>query len=271
MEPKQVAGMFVGYYLSRFDDQAYTRLSMGTKLATHDALGERLGVPGSSIKNWRDEFDPIHDNARHGWHKRAMRPSRARLVVALGELDHEEVWSLVEQVLAAPSGPSSIALVNQLSVTNDDTVAGVGEDGDSQAAADGGAAQRARTGAAAELWYVGWHERHGLPQNGQLVDCRLELCGYDYRIDGPDRQPAAFVEVKGLFGTDGGISLTAKEWRMARQHGDSYYLAIVRGVGSKPSVQLVRDPAARFQPCQRVYTVVRVEWAIGSKALREAE
>ena len=80
MERSHVLGMVCGYYLSRFDVAAYQRLGHGSQRATHDALAAALDVQSASIKNWRDEFDPVHDNDRQGWHRREMAPSRKRAI-----------------------------------------------------------------------------------------------------------------------------------------------------------------------------------------------
>ena len=60
MERNHVLGMICGYYLSRFDVQAYDSLGHGTQEATHEALGDALGVKMASIQNWRDESKSAH-------------------------------------------------------------------------------------------------------------------------------------------------------------------------------------------------------------------
>ncbi len=70
MEHKNLIGMLAGYYLSRFDKDAYRRFPGDSQSAVHKYLAEQIGVRVSSVKLWRDEFDPIHANSRQGWHKR---------------------------------------------------------------------------------------------------------------------------------------------------------------------------------------------------------
>ena len=66
MEHKNLIGMFAGYYLSCFDKDAYRRFPGGSQAAVHKYLADSIGVTASSVKLWRDEFDPIHANSRQG-------------------------------------------------------------------------------------------------------------------------------------------------------------------------------------------------------------
>ena len=106
MQRSHVLGMICGYFLSRFDRRAYERLGYPNQQAAHDALGAALDVPSESIKNWRDEFDPVHDNPRRGWHRREMNPSRRRTIEALGDRSEDELYGLVMAVMADPAGRS---------------------------------------------------------------------------------------------------------------------------------------------------------------------
>lgn len=107
MKRNHILGMACGYYLSRFDD-SYARLGLGNMSMTHQAIGHALDVPPRSIQNWRDEFDPIHDNARKGWWNRNMSPSRIRMVALLGDWDEDEVHELVADAIATPTGPAAL-------------------------------------------------------------------------------------------------------------------------------------------------------------------
>jgi hypothetical protein len=112
MERNHLLGMICGYYLSRYDDKAYRSLGFGNQRQTHDGLGRALSVPAASIKNWRDEFDPIHDNGRQGWHKRDMLPTRTRLVAALRDYSEEDLQALVSDAIASPTGRSALSFLN---------------------------------------------------------------------------------------------------------------------------------------------------------------
>ena len=257
MERQNVLGMICGYYLSRFDQQAYARLGDGTQSATHKALAETLSVPADSIKNWRDEFDPVHDNARQGWHKRGMYTSRKRVIEAFSDLSEPELYAIVSALLQQPDGKSAGEIVASLAVDRieaDDKTATF--------------ALRGPTGINAESAFIDYHQQTGLPVAGELRDCRHDQCGYDFAIDAP---VLVAIEVKGLSGQTGGISLTDKEWRIAQDMGDCYYLAVVRNVGSTPEVSLVQDPASLLDPVMRLYTTVQVSWSVSQASRRQAE
>ncbi|HQL50012.1 MAG TPA: hypothetical protein PLR91_02355 [Kiritimatiellia bacterium] len=112
MKRNHILGMACGYYLSRFDAEAYRSLGLGNQQETHRALARALSVPGRSIRNWRDEFDPIHDNDRMGWHKREMAPSRVRMVELLGGYSQVELLALVEDAIRTPTGPAAVRFLD---------------------------------------------------------------------------------------------------------------------------------------------------------------
>ena len=84
MEENQKLGLYVSYYLSRFNKVAYEKLGYGNMSNTHNKIGELLSVPPNTIRNWRDEFDPLFGH-RAGWYQRPMTQSRLRVVKALEE------------------------------------------------------------------------------------------------------------------------------------------------------------------------------------------
>jgi hypothetical protein len=252
VEPKNILGMACGYYLSRFDLRAYDRLGFGSQQATHEALGRALDVPPKSIKNWRDEFDPVHENARQGWHKREMAPSRRRMLEALGDLSEAEIFALIKEAIAAPSGGSARALVQAMDEGDGDTD-------------EGAYGLRGPTGIKAEQAFQKFHHETGQPVPGELRNRTHDQCGFDFEIVADEASFA--VEVKGLAGENGGVSFTDCEWRRAREMGDAYYLAIVRNVATTPQVSLIRNPAAVLTARMRAYTTVQVGWSISHGAL----
>lgn len=257
MERNHILGMVCGYYLSRFDRVAYSNLGFETQQATHEALGTSLGVPPESIKNWRDEFDPVHDNPRRGWHRREMYPSRRRTIEALGHLTEPELQVLVRAIADSPRGGPADEIVQSI----DD---GVGEQDRPDVFG-----LRGPTGVKAEEAFERFHAEHAEPMLGRLIDRRHDQCGYDYEIK--THTESVFIEVKGLAGVSGGITFTDKEWRTAREAGNSYVLALVRNVASEPTVSLLRDPAGRLAAQMRTYTTVQTGWAVTQGELSAAQ
>jgi hypothetical protein len=166
---------------------------------------------------------------------------------------------LVRRLITSPAG--SIA---------DRVVAAVG---DVQAADDGPGEElsfslRAATGARAEDAFRIHHELTGEPAPGELLDRRVDQCGFDFEIVTP--AGSVYVEVKGLAGKTGGVTLTDREWQTAKLRGDAYVLAVVRDALTDPQVTLIRNPAARFSPEMRSYTLLQVGWCVSGAALKQA-
>jgi Protein NO VEIN, C-terminal len=258
MDRSHILGMVCGYYLSRWDRVAYEGLGYGTQQATHDALGKNLDVPAASIKNWRDEFDPVHDNPRQGWHKREMYPTRRRTIEALGHLTEEELRELVRNIASVPNGQPA-----------DGVVGAIGDTEEIDGGKEGVFGLRGPTGVKAEKAFERFHAESGKPAPGTLLDRRYDQCGYDYEIDATSGRLC--VEVKGLAGSSGGITFTNKEWMIAREMGDSYFLAMVRNVATEPDVSLLRNPADQLSAKMRTYTTVQTDWSVAQRTLRTVE
>jgi hypothetical protein len=258
MERNHILGMVCGYYLSRFDEQAYERLGYGTQQATHQALGRALHVLPESIKNWRDEFDPVHPNPRRGWHGREMYPSRRRTIEAFGDLSEGELFLLVQAITSDPSHASAGAVLTAF-------------EGDASSTEKSGGAHSLRgvTGATAEIAFVDYHQKCGEPVRGELLDRRNEGCGFDFEIRSGAGTVA--VEVKGIAGYSGGITFTNREWITAQQMREMYYLALVRGIGATPEVSLIQDPARWLDARLRTYTTVQIGWEVADQEIRAAE
>ena len=259
MKDKTLYGMVAGYYLSRFDTRAYERLELGSIGNTHIALGEKLGVAANSIKNYRDEFDPIHKNSRQGWHGRPMRASCVKVARALDSLSEEAVYDMLAEMIASGADSSSEIADLSAALASDTPIS-----------ATTWTPQRGLTGLAAESAFAEFHASTGLPRPGKLVDCRHLQCGYDYRIECTNNTPDTFIEVKGLAEKIGGITLTPKEWRIARELREDYFLAIVHTANSTPDVTIIPDPASRLSPLKTIYTTVQVSWSVTPKDLEIA-
>ena len=198
MDSESQLGMICGYFLSRLDGRGYNNLGFGNQRETHARIGELLGVKPASVKNWRDEFDPIHDNGRRGWADREMLPSRVRVVETFKDVTDSELTEIVGVILANPSGYIARHVLSLL----DDGLRRVGaEEGGEEE--PGWRPTRAQTGQRAEQLFEAYHECTGLPACGALRDTRLEGCGYDYSIEMGEASGPLAVEVKGWSGTGG--------------------------------------------------------------------
>ena len=252
--------LIVAYYLSKFDKFAYKELGFGTITTTHKEVGNILGVNPNSVRNMRDEFDPLHDNLRVGWHQRPRPPSRAKVVEAFQALSEEELRDVVLEILTNPRF-----------ATSDDFSDIVDPISKREKKRRGKSVfiVRGPTGRKAEEVFIFYHNDTKSPLQGKLKDMRDYGCGYDFEItDGVEKIQ---VEVKGLDGDSGGIVFTSKEWDVARKNGDSYFLAIVRNVSKDSTVQIIQNPASILSPKKTVFTTVQVRWNVTEGELAKAK
>ena len=88
--------------------------------------------------------------------------------------------------------------------------------------------------------------------------------GYGFDLWARRGRRAMLVEVKSSLGALNSVSLTSTEYRAAREHGDSYVLALVEDVASaSPKLRFIQNPAARLAVKERKatsYVIYRAEW-----------
>lgn len=119
------------------------------------------------------------------------------------------------------------------------------------------------TGLRAEEFLISWYNKRNNLFHGPLTDCRQLQCGYDFKSEFAVTE--AFIEVKGLKGAQGGVLLTDKEWDVANEYGDRFFLVLVRSVESdSPTIEIFRNPASLFSPKQQVTTVIQVTRTIAN-------
>lgn len=92
----------VAYYLSRFDRNGYQKLGFGNMSETHEKIGFILGIPSNTIKNFRDAFDPYHENTRRGWWQRDLWHFEKEIYEGFKEYSEEELYILVRKILTTP-------------------------------------------------------------------------------------------------------------------------------------------------------------------------
>lgn len=98
MDQNHEKALYVTYYLARFDKKALRILKYSTWTEAFNDVAFKLNVKEHSVKNWRDEFDPLFDH-RKGWHKRPMAPSRIHIAEEMKDLKEEEIRKIVLKIL----------------------------------------------------------------------------------------------------------------------------------------------------------------------------
>lgn len=101
----------VAYYISKFEG-AYDHIgnSRLSNNEVHKKVASFLGTKASTIKNYRDEFDPLFpNNGRAGWHQRKMLPSRTAIHEKYKNMSESDFKKLVDNILKN-EGYSSIEI-----------------------------------------------------------------------------------------------------------------------------------------------------------------
>ncbi len=251
MKESHSLALVIAYYLSKYDKTAYAQLGFSSSARTHVEIGRLLGIKPGSVKNMRDEFDPLHDNPRAGWYQRPLRPSRAKVVEAFQDLSEEELRDVVLEILTNPEFAASEDFADVIEPISKREKKRKGKSV---------FIVRGPTGRKAEEIYVNHHRETDEPASGELRDTRDHGCGYDFEI--VNGHLHIQVEVKGLDRDAGGIVFTSKEWDVAKKNGDSYFLTIVRNVSTEPTVQIIQNPASVLSPRKTVFTTVQVRWNV---------
>lgn len=237
----ETSALIVGYAMSRLD-KAYlqARATSSWRTAFADA-GRSLGVAPASLKNLRDEFDPVHDNDRRGWADRPMRPNRQRIMGKLCDVSDAALIELVDRVLA--NDPDAVReVVSPLS---------------KPASRMHNVAERLRTGRLAEEFFMRNSQTIVHVAPNLLLDHRSLARGYDFAVR--DREDIA-IEVKGMKQKRGGIAFTDREWSEAKARRADFWLVVVGNLETTPIARMYPDPASTLQAQCKYHTTVAASW-----------
>lgn len=256
MEECHKLGLYISYYLARFDRDAYHNLGFGNQLETHNKIGELLNINPNTVKNWRDEFDPIFEH-REGWYQRPMSSSRVRIVQALENLEEPQIREIVKDIISGRIQNEEDELEQLLNIVT--TV-------DSKKKPSK-FILRSPAGRQVEEFYLKHFDENKKPFNGKLIDCRDLGVGYDFKIE--THKGFVYIEVKGLSAFSGGILFTSKEWIVAKSEGENYFLCIVSSINNKPEITYIKNPARKLNPKKNIFTSIQISWSITEKQLAE--
>jgi hypothetical protein len=256
MENNHKLALYVSYYLSRFNDEALKNLGYSSWNEAFDVIGDKLKVKKLSIRNWRDEFDPLFGH-RAGWYQRPMSPSRIKVVQALEDLDEQAIRAIVEDILADTFQNNEEEKEQLLNIIVDDD----------KRKTDSKFIVRGPTGRLAEEYFINYFKVAKMPGDGDLIDCRDLGVGYDFRIENADKK--TFVEVKGLAEISGGVLFTNKEWTVAQSEGDNYFICVVSNLSEKVEINFIQNPAEKLNPKKNIYTTIQISWSVTQNQLAE--
>jgi len=237
--------ILAGLYLSKYDAAGLKKLGFGSFAEAFNVVGYALGSKPASVKNYRDEFDPLLSNRRKGWHKRQRRDYCVNVLEEYKHLDLATFTGLIQSFLGY----------------DENILSGLRERG-KKGDAESLFIKRLTTGLAAEHYFESVHS--GLPEfkGFQLENTTRLGCGYDFRLSGCGRKDFLAVEVKGLRERAGSLALTPKEYEMAGALSDRFFLFVVKNFQQYPFHEVYQNPlsgALIFKKTERV--LVQVSWS----------
>lgn len=238
--------LITAFYLSKFNEKALRNLGYGGFREAFNKLGEKLGYSPNSVKNRRDDFDPLFGH-RVGWNKVELSKSNLEIVDSFDHLSEEALRAIVLDLLDEESSADHLSPDSESRRVATYTTRGI-------------------TGKKAEAYFMDWFAEH-YPHD-VLVDTRELGCGYDFEVENSDH----VFEIKGLSTNNGGILFTDKEWSIAAVKKEDYHLVLVKECFSdEPIVQVYSNPHLKFNPKKQVTTVITVNWGISSSDLNNTQ
>ena len=236
----ETEAIIVAYAMSRLNTTFLEKFGHNSWRSAFAATGSSLGVSVASMKNLRDEFDPLH-GFRKGWHQRPLRPNRQRVLLEFCDVSDEALLEVVRALLKRDDETrmqiASPIITTKVRVEN--------------------VAERLKTGRIAEEFFLAHSKAICGIGTDRLIDKRLDAAGFDFAITG---QSQIAIEVKGIKKHKGPILFTDLEWRTALSRKSDYWLIIVGNIASIPTGKLLDNPASRLSVSSIIRQAITVSW-----------
>lgn len=234
--------ILVGLYLSKFDREGLRSLGFDGFAEAFNVIGSALGVRSASLKNYRDEFDPLFPNPRQGWHKRRTRGYCKALYDAFGGLNLGDFTILLKRIIYKE---------HDIDVLMEEVERKQGE--------DRSFAKRLMTGQAAEQYFKSMYRQISPFEDFDLEDTTKLGCGFDFKLS----SPSVFygVEVKGLSEQSGAIVMTNKEYSVASILRSRFFLFVVKNFKETPFHEIYQNPLNGKLAFSRVeQRIIQTSW-----------
>jgi hypothetical protein len=236
--------ILAGLYLSKFDNEGLRQLGFENFAEAFNVIGLALGTKPASIKNYRDEFDPLFPNERKGWHKRGTRKYCKDIYDEFCTLNLSDFSTTLKQLIYKNS---------DLDILMEDVEKDEGGE-------KGSFAKRLITGQAAEQYFKNNFLSIDLFKGYSVEDTTKFGCGFDFKLIAQEKTNFLGVEVKGLNEPTGNISMTSKEHAIADLLKDRYFIFVVKNFREKPFHNIFQNPIKNMVFTKNVNTVVQVNW-----------
>lgn len=253
MKPENELAMIVAFYLSKFGNEGLRNLGFQSYTQAFSHVSRRLSVNQNSVKNWRDEFDPYYDNGRQGW-TRKLRPSRQKVMLAFDDLSESAMRAVVLDIIS-PEARSKVE--TELHPALQEIKASEKPPKSKKSIEY---VPRGPTGRMAEEFFLARFHAGLTPFHGIVGDRRDDGVGFDFEVVKDSQH--VMLEIKGIAKQPGGITFTDKEWRVANQKQNVYFLGVVVDVIEAPKIGFLQNPAGNLLPAYYAYTTVTVNWSV---------
>ncbi|MCB9360280.1 MAG: DUF3883 domain-containing protein [Flavobacteriales bacterium] len=214
--------IITGLYLSKYSHEGLNELGFKSFQQAFNILGFSLGTKPASLKNYRDEFDPLFPNGRKGWHKRAIRDYCKKYFDEFNETDFVTFTDLIKSFFVENFEIEKLIYGSKKKDYSESI------------------AKRLMTGRAAEEYFKSEYSKINIFSSYEILDTTQMACGFDYKLT--SNTNFFCVEVKGLNSMTGTIQLTEKEFSIAKKMKTNYCLFIVKNFKEKPTHQYLLDP-----------------------------
>lgn len=238
MEIREKSILF-GLFLSKFDKIGLEKLGFNSHTEAFNAIGFSLNVKPTSIKLYRDEFDSLFPH-RKGW-KRETRKYCMNVYNSFKDLGLDSFVTLLKTIIYKDS---DLTILDENTNTQKDIVNSF--------------AKRLITGQAAENYFQENYNKIDIFSHYELEDTTKLGCGFDFKLH--KNNDYIGVEVKGLNGLTGNISLTDKEHIVAKFLHQKYFLFIVKNFRDKPEHSYYQNPLKKLPFNKIEQQVTQISW-----------
>lgn len=241
---KREKTILAGLYFSKFDFEGLNYLGFSSYTEAFNVIGLAMEISPMSVKNYRDEFDPLFPNERKGWHKREIRKYCKDIYDSFNSLDLPEFTLLLKDIIYKDRDID--ILMEEIAK---------GEDIEKSSFA-----KRLITGQAAEQYFRDTYLNISMFNGYEIKDTTKAGCGFDFKLISKENDHYFGVEVKGLNDMRGSITLTNKEYAVANFLKNKYFIFVVKNFRDKPFHDIFQDPLSIMNFKKTTSTVTQINW-----------
>lgn len=238
--------ILAGLYLSKFDFEGLKYLGFDNFTEAFNVIGLAMGVQPMSVKNYRDEFDPLFPNDRKGWHKREIRKYCKDIFDTFKNLNLVDFSNLLKDIIYKD---------HDMDILMEEIAR---REGDKESSF----AKRLITGQAAEQYFRDNFSSVDLFKGYSIEDTTKVGCGFDFKLVLEEKDQYFGIEVKGLNEIKGNIALTNKEHTVANFLKDRYFIFVVKNFKEKPFHNVYQDPIENMNFKRTENIITQINWNI---------